>query len=77
MVRLRFSAFVLSVNKLINIVQLMPYSGGYKIKTKKGVEKDIDNNTVKIILNFVDSDLNQTKIDTGTLTPSLGVTKIK
>ena len=77
MVRLRFSAFVLSVNKLINIVQLMPYSGGYKIKTKKGVEKDIDNNTVKIILNFVDSDLNQTKIDTGALTPSLNITKIK
>jgi len=55
----------------------MPYSGGYKIKTKKGVEKDIDNNTVKIILNFVDSDLNQTKIDTGALTPSLNITKIK
>ena len=75
MVKLRFS--IPSMNRLINIVKLIPYSGGYKIKTKMGVEKDIDNTIVKNILNFVDSDLSQTKIDTGTLTPSLGVTKIK
>ena len=75
MVKLRFS--IPSMNRLINIVKLIPYSGGYKIKTKMGVEKDIDNTIVKNILNFVDSDLNQTKIDTGSFTPSLGVTKIK
>lgn len=75
MVKLRFS--IPSMNRLINIVKLIPYSGGYKIKTKMGVEKDIDNTIVKNILNFVDSDLSQTKIDTGTLTPSLGITKIK
>jgi len=75
MVKLRFS--IPSMNRLINIVKLIPYSGGYKIKTKMGVEKDIDNTIVKNILNFVDSNLSQTKIDTGTLTPSLGVTKIK
>jgi len=75
MVKLRFS--IPSMNRLINIVKLIPYSGGYKIKTKMGVEKDIDNTIVKNILNFVDSDLSQNKIDTGTLTPSLGITKIK
>ena len=75
MVKLRFS--IPSMNRLIKIVKLIPYSGGYKIKTKMGFEKDIDNNIVKNILNFVDSDLSETKIDTGTLTPSLGVTKIK
>ena len=75
MVKLRFS--IPSMNRLINIVKLIPYSGGYKIKTKMGVEKNINNNIVKNILNFVDSDLSQTKIDTGTLTPSLGITKIK
>lgn len=75
MVNLRFS--IPSMNRLINIVQLIPYSGGYKIKTKMGVEKNINNNIVKNILNFVDSDLIQTEVDTGTFTPSLGITKIK
>lgn len=42
-----------------------------------GVEKNINNNIVKNILNFVDSDLIQTEVDTGTFTPSLGITKIK
>jgi len=75
MVKLRFS--IPSMNRLINIVQLIPYSGGYKIKTKMGFEKDINNNIVKNILNFIDSDLIQTEVDTGTFTPSLGITKIK
>jgi len=42
-----------------------------------GYKKEITNDILKKILNFVDSDLNQTKIDTGSFTPSLGVTKIK
>lgn len=74
-VRLRFS--VPSIDTSINIVQLIPYSGGYTIKTKNGTKKNIDNNIVKNILNFVDSDSSQTKIDTGTFTPSLGVMKIE
>jgi hypothetical protein len=42
-----------------------------------GYEKELNNNTIKQILNFVDSDLNQTKIDSGTILPSLGVTKVE
>jgi hypothetical protein len=75
MIKLRFS--VPSLNRIVNVVSLKPISGGYKIITKMGYEKELNNNTIKQILNFVDSDLNQTKIDTGTISPSLGVTKVE
>jgi len=75
MIKLRFS--VPSLNRIVNVVSLKPISGGYKIITKMGYEKELNNNTIKQILNFVDSDLNQIKLDTGTILPSLGVTKVE
>lgn len=75
MIKLRFS--IPELNRVINITRVVPSQSGFKIETKLGYKKEITNDILKKILNFVDSDLNQTKIDTGSFTPSLGVTKIK
>ena len=75
MIKLRFS--IPELNRVINITRVVPSQSGFKIETKLGYKKEITNDILKNILNFVDSDLNQTKIDTGSFTPSLGVTKIK
>lgn len=75
MIKLRFS--IPELNRVINITRVVPSQSGFKIETKLGYKKEITNDIVKNILNFVDSDLNQTKIDTGSFSPSLGVTKIK